>query len=193
MICGVSVCNLQSKKIIQQFNNYLINNPRKGITMNKKVLKAVNEQIQKEFESAYAYLAMSLVANDNSLPGTAHWLKMQWQEETSHAMKLIEHVHSRGGSVALKSIDIEQPKWSTLSNVFQSVYKHEHEITLSINSLYELALGEKDYPLQILLQWFINEQVEEEGSVNTIIDRLKMVGESGASLMLFDRQLGERA
>ena len=161
--------------------------------MNKKVLKAVNEQIQAEFESAYAYLAMSLLANDNSMPGTAHWLKMQWQEETGHAMKLIEHVHSRGGSVALKSINIDAPKWGSLSSIFQTVFKHEHQITLQINSLYELALSEKDYPLQILLQWFINEQVEEEESVNTILDRLKIVGESGASLLLFDRQLGERA
>lgn len=161
--------------------------------MNKKVLKALNEQIQAEFESAYSYLAMSLVCNDKSLPGTAHWLKMQWQEEMSHAMKLIDHAHSRGGSVQLKTIPIEQYKWSSLSGLFQTVLQHEQQITKRINALYELALGEKDYPLQILLQWFINEQVEEEESVNTIIDRIGMVGESGASLLLLDRQLGERA
>ena len=160
--------------------------------MNAKVLKAVNDQIQAELESGYQYLALSLLANDKSMPGTSQWLRMQWQEETGHAMKLVEHVHSRGGSVQLKSITVQQPKWKSLMNTFESVLEHEMSITKLINSLYELALSEKDYPLQILLQWYINEQVEEEGSVNTILERLRMVGESGASLLLLDRQLGER-
>ncbi|MBL7999885.1 MAG: ferritin [Candidatus Kapabacteria bacterium] len=160
--------------------------------MNKKVLKAVNDQIQAEFESAYAYLAMSLLANDKSLPGTSQWLKAQWQEEMSHAMKLVEHVHSRGGSVALKNINVEQFKWTNMLGLFENVLSHEQHITSLIHKLYELSLAEKDYPLQILLQWFINEQVEEEESVNTVIDRIKMVGESGASILLLDRQLGER-
>ena len=161
--------------------------------MNKKIQKAINDQIQAELESAYSYLAMSLLCNDKSLPGSAHWLRSQWQEETSHAMKFIEHVHSRGGSVSLKSISVDQPKWTNLEGMFRTVLKHEQAITNSINKLYELAVSEKDYPLQILLQWFITEQVEEEGSVQTILDRIALVGESGASLLLLDRQLGERA
>ncbi|MBL7973881.1 MAG: ferritin [Candidatus Kapabacteria bacterium] len=161
--------------------------------MNKKIQKAINDQIQAEFESAHAYLAMSLLCNDKSLPGCAHWLKSQWQEETGHALKLVEHVHSRGGSVTLKNITVEQPKWTNVEGLFKTVLRHEQAITNSINKLYELALAEKDYPLQILLQWFINEQVEEEGSVQAILDRIALAGEAGASLLFLDRQLGERA
>ncbi len=161
--------------------------------MNAAIMTAVNDQIQAEMESAYAYLALSLMANDKSLPGVAHWLKMQWQEEIGHAMKLIDHVHSRGGSVQLKSIGLEQPQWTSMLNLFETVESHEKRITASINALYEKALSDKDYPLQILLQWFINEQVEEEESVRTIIERVRLVGENGASLLLLDRQLGERA
>ncbi len=160
--------------------------------MNAKIIAAVNDQIQAEMESAYDYLAMSLLANDKSLPGVAHWLKMQWQEEIGHAMKLIEHIHSRGGSVQLRSIGLEQPQWTSLQGLLEVVESHEKHITSCIHKLYELSLSEKDYPLQILLQWYINEQVEEEESVRTIIDRVKMVGETGASLLLLDRQLGER-
>ncbi len=161
--------------------------------MNKKVLKAVNDQIHAEMESAYEYLALSCLANEHSLPGTAHWLKMQWQEELGHAMKLMGHVDSRGGSVQLRPLSVSQPKWSSLKNLFETVQSHEQNITKRVNALYELSLSEKDYPLQILMQWFINEQVEEEESVRTILDRLRITGETGASMLLFDRQLGERA
>ncbi len=161
--------------------------------MNAAVLSAVNAQVQAEMESAYTYLAMSLLANDHSLPGIAHWLKMQWQEEIGHAMKLVDHVHSRGGSVQLKPIGLEQPTWSTVLALFQQVEQHEKHITSLITKLYETSLAEKDYPLQILLQWFINEQVEEEESVRSIIERITMSGETGASLLFLDRQLGERA
>lgn len=160
--------------------------------MNNLVVKAVNDQIQAEMESAYSYLAMSLECNDKSLPGTADWLRKQYEEEMTHAMKLIEHVHSRGGSVTLQDIKIHKYTFNGMLNLFKDVLSHEKDITSKIHRLYELALAEKDYPLQMVLHWFINEQVEEEESCNAIIDRITMSGETGATLLLLDRSLGER-
>jgi len=160
--------------------------------MKEKLANAINDQIQAEFQSAYLYLAMSAWCAEANLPGCAHWLRLQWQEETMHATKLFDFIHSRGGSAHLK--DLKEPKrtYGSLVEVFESVRVHEQHITALINGLYELAVAEKDYPLQIVLQWFINEQVEEESQVMELIERLKMVGSDGPSIYLFDRQLATR-
>lgn len=160
--------------------------------MNANVRNAINTQVNAEFNSAYSYLAMSAYCQERNLPGCAHWLKLQWQEELDHAMKLIGHLQSRGEAVEFGSISSGSKNYSTITEVFETVLKHEQAITASINSLYELSISEKDHPLNILLQWFITEQVEEESSVSEIIERLKMVGESGTSLVLLDRQLAMR-
>jgi ferritin len=160
--------------------------------MKAKLVKAINEQIQAEFESAYLYLSMSAWCTENNYPGFAHWLKTQWQEETLHATKLYDFLHSRAASVHLQQIKEPARTFTSPLAVFEAVRKHEISITDRINKLYELALAEKDYPLQIVLQWFINEQVEEEANVIGIIDQLRMIGSDGPAVYLLDRQLASR-
>ncbi|MCX6140485.1 MAG: ferritin [Candidatus Kapabacteria bacterium] len=160
--------------------------------MKPKLVDAFNAQIQAEFQSAYTYLGMAAWFTENNLPGFAQWMRIQWQEETMHAMKLHDFLHSRGESVTLRALVAPSKKYSSAVQVFEQVRKHEQSITASINDLYELALKEKDLPSQIVLQWFINEQVEEEALVMEIIERLKLVGSDGPSVYLLDRQMAVR-
>ncbi len=162
------------------------------MAMKEKLVDAINEQIQAEFQSAYLYLSMASWFTDSSLQGFAHWMRIQWHEETMHAMKLYDFVHGRGASVTLLQIEAPQRKFKNAVEVFELVRKHEVAITERINVLYELAVQEKDLPLQIVLQWFINEQVEEESQVIEIIEHLKMVGSDGPSIFLLDRQMASR-
>jgi len=162
-------------------------------TMNAAVLTSVQEQIQAELESAYLYFALALQCKDRGLPGTARWLILQHDEERSHAMKFIEHAHARGQSVSLADIRIKKVQWESLEQLFRSVLEHEQYITGRIHAMYELAQRERDYPILPLLQWFIEEQVEEEEAVRTILDKIAMVGQTGSSLYLLDQELGRRA
>ena len=160
--------------------------------MKPKLVDAFNIQIQAEFQSAYTYLGMAGWFTENNLPGFSQWMRIQWQEETLHAMKLHDFLHSRGESVTLRPLTAPPKKYTSAVQVFEQVRKHEQNITSSINDLYELALKEKDLPSQIVLQWFINEQVEEEALVMEIIERLKLVGSDGPSVYLLDRQMSSR-
>lgn len=160
--------------------------------MKPKLVTAFNTQIQAEFQSAYVYLGMSAWFAENNLPGFAQWMHIQWQEETLHAIKLYDFLHSRGESVDLRALTAPTKKYSTPLQVFEQVRRHEQAVTMSINDLYELALKDKDLPSQIVLQWFINEQVEEEALIAGLIERLKLVGSDGPSIYLLDRQLSSR-
>jgi ferritin len=161
--------------------------------MLSKVLQdAINEQIRNEIQSAYLYLSMSAHCEAANLPGAAHWLRTQWEEELSHAMKLFKYVNERGGRVTLQSIEKPQAEFPSLLGIFQQVLAHEQKVTALINNLYSIAIKENDYATQIELQWFIKEQVEEEKNAVDIIDMLKMSGESGPALLMVDRQLGAR-
>ncbi len=160
--------------------------------MKPKLVEAFNIQIQAEFQSAYTYLGMAGWFTENNLPGFSQWMRIQWQEETLHAMKLHDFLHSRGESVTLRPLTAPSKKYTSSVQVFEQVRKHEQSITASINDLYELAFKEKDLPSQIVLQWFINEQVEEEALVMEIIERLKLVGSDGPSVYLLDRQMSSR-
>ena len=160
--------------------------------LSKPMLDAINSQIQKELYSAYLYLSMSIYFEQKNLPGFAQWLKVQFQEEQGHALKFLEFVQERGGGVVLRAIQQPPSTWNSNMEAFQEVLKHEQAVTASINALYEVALSEKDYPSQILLQWYINEQVEEEKNATDIINMLEMIGDSPVSLIMADRQLGAR-
>ncbi|GIV54614.1 MAG: ferritin [Candidatus Kapaibacterium sp.] len=160
--------------------------------MTKEILAAIQEQIQAELESAYLYFALALECKDRGLPGVAHWLMVQYDEERGHAMKFIEHAHARGQSVSLRDVHIKRVSWNTIGDLFRAVLDHERSITARIHALYEQAQREHDYPLLPLLQWFIEEQVEEEETVRTILDKIAMVGETGSSLYLLDQELGRR-
>jgi ferritin len=153
---------------------------------------AFNDQIQKEFYSAYLYLSMSNYFENKNLGGFAKWLRVQFQEEQEHALKFIHHVQERGGKVVLEAIQKPQGDWESNMAAFKQVLAHEQHVTASINALYETALAEKDYPAQILLQWYINEQVEEEKNAGDIIAQLEMIEERGTAVLMLDKALGKR-
>jgi ferritin len=155
--------------------------------------KAINEQIKHELNSAYLYLSMSAYCETLNLPGCAGWLKIQWQEEVTHGMKLFDMITSRGGQVTLQALDQPPSEFKSVREIFERVLAHEQKVTGLINALYGLAVKENDYAAQAELQWFVTEQVEEEQTASTILAQLDMIGESGAALMMLDRQLGLRA
>jgi ferritin len=160
--------------------------------MKENIVKAVNKQIQAEFESAYLYLAMSSYFESENLKGFANWMRVQWDEELQHAFKFYNMLIERDEKVEL--LDLKKPgnDFGTPMEAFKSTLEHEQFITGKINDLYNLALEEKDYPLQNLLHWFIDEQVEEENNVRDIIDQLKLIGENGTGLYMLDRELAQR-
>jgi ferritin len=123
----------------------------------------------------------------------AHWMRMQWQEETMHASKLFDFLLSRGASAHLLALTEPRKDYASATDVFEQVQHHEQYITSRINDLYDLAIEERDRPLQIVLQWFISEQVEEEAQVAEIVERLRLVGTDGPSIYLLDRELAQRA
>lgn len=161
--------------------------------MQPKLVVALNDQIRAEFQSAYHYLAMSAWCVEHNLPGMAHWMRMQWQEETMHATKLFDFLHHRGAAAHLQALEEPRREYASALDVFEHVRHHEQMITARINDLYDLAVAERDRPLQIILQWFINEQVEEEASVTEIVERIRLVGSDGPSIYLLDRELAQRA
>lgn len=153
---------------------------------------AMNEQINKEFFSSYLYLSMAAYFEERNLSGFAHWMRMQADEERGHAMRFYDFIVDRGGRVVLKAIDAPKTDWSSSLEVAQEVAEHEAKVTASIYSLYELAMQEKDYPAQTMLQWFINEQVEEEKNAAEIVANLKLIEERGTAVLMLDKQLGKR-
>ncbi len=162
------------------------------MTLSKSIQDAINTQINEELYSSYLYLAMAAHFDAENLSGFAHWMKVQAEEERSHAMKFYSYIYDRGGNVVFKGIAQPPAKFKSPIDVFKQVLEHELKITKSITKLYEMAVKEKDYASQILLQWFINEQVEEEKNDTEIINQLEMLGDSPVSLMMMDRRLAER-
>jgi len=160
--------------------------------ISKRIQDAINEQIVHEFFSSYLYLSMSAYFQGMNLPGFAHWMMIQSSEEYSHALKLYNHIIERGGKVELESIAKPKGDYKSPLDVMKKVLEHEQKITGLIHTLYELASKEKDYPGQIMLQWFVTEQVEEEKSANEVIHLLKQIGDAPAGLIMLDRQLGAR-
>jgi len=158
----------------------------------KPLQDRLNEQINFELFSAYLYLSMSAHFEAQNLPGFANWMRVQYQEETGHAMKFYKYVLDRNGIVTLKAIAQPATKFKKPLDVFKQVLEHEQKVTSLINKLYELALKGKDYAAQSFLQWFINEQVEEEKNASNIITMLEMIGDSPVSLIMADRQLAAR-
>jgi ferritin len=153
---------------------------------------AINEQINKEFFSSYLYLSMAAYFETKNLPGFAQWMYVQADEEHGHGMKLFKHLLERGGKAQLTGITGPQIDWKTSLDVFKHVQEHEAAVTASINNLYELALSEKDYPAQMLLQWFITEQVEEEKNAADIVQQLELIDARGTAVLMLDHQLGKR-
>jgi ferritin len=160
--------------------------------LSAKLLEALNLQINREFASAYLYLAMAAQCEARSLPGMANWMKRQATEEHAHGMRLFDHVCDRGGRVVLATIPQPPAEFGPPLEMFEQVLEHERNVTGNIHAVYELALEEKDYATQIALQWFINEQVEEEKSAGVIVDQLKAIPVGSSAVLFLDRQLGKR-
>jgi ferritin len=156
------------------------------------IQNAINEQIKNEVYSAYFYLGMSGYFEASNLPGGARWMRVQYEEELMHALKFFDFVHNRGGRATLLAIDQPPSNFQSPLDVFQRALEHEQKVTAMINNLYALATQENDYPAQVLLQWFITEQVEEEKNATRIVEQLKMIGDNGSALLILDRELGAR-
>ncbi len=153
---------------------------------------AINEQIKNELYSAYLYLAMSAHFETANLAGFAKWMRLQAKEEQEHAMKFFDYVLERGGQVELGAIAQPPAKFGTPLEVFEQVLGHEQQVTAMIHNLYKLAAKEDDFAAQIMLQWFVSEQVEEEKNANDIMAHLKMIEERETAMLMLDKQLGKR-
>lgn len=160
--------------------------------ISEKMLAAMNAQINAELHSAYIYLSMSAYFEDANLPGFANWMRVQAGEEVEHAMKFFDFINERRGRVLLEPIKAVPTEWASPLAAFEEAFKHEQKVTGLIHKLVGLANTEKDYPSQSFLQWFVDEQVEEEASADAIVQRLKLVGDAGQGLFMLDRECGAR-
>jgi ferritin len=158
----------------------------------KTMQDAMNEQIHKELFSSYLYLSMAAYFEERSLSGFTHWMRVQEAEERVHAMKFYDYILERGGKVILKAIEAPKNEWKSYLELAEEVAAHEASVTASIHALYELALKEKDYASQVMLQWFITEQVEEEKNASEIVANLKLADDHGTGVMILDHELAKR-
>ena len=158
----------------------------------KKLFDALNKQLNQELAAAYLYLSMAAYFEGTNHPGFATWMRAQSGEENQHAMKFWEHIYDRGGNVELLAIEKPRTDFKSPLDAFEAALAAEKHNTEQINKVYELAVAEKDYPAQVFLNFFIEEQVEEERSAQTLVDTLKQVGDSTSGLLLLDRELGQR-
>lgn len=160
--------------------------------LTKRVQGAMNDQLQKELQSAYVYLGMSAYCEDQSLPGFASWLRRQFDEEQQHAFKFYNFIIDRGARVELKQLDAPPTSYASPLAVFETALEHERAVTKAINELYDLVAKEKDFASQAWLDWFATEQVEEEKTVGQIVDDLQRVGASDSGLFFLDKDLAGR-
>ncbi len=159
---------------------------------NEGLQKAMNDQVRREFESAYIYLSMAAWMEDKNLPGFGAWLRQQAQEEAKHALKIFDHLIDRGCRVRLQSLGGPPVDFKSPLAVFEEVKQHEQLVTKSIDDLYGMALDGKDYASQVFLEWFITEQVEEERNSSQVFESVRRVGDNQAALVMLDRELGQR-
>ena len=160
--------------------------------LTKKIQDALNAQINAELASSYIYLAMAAYFEDNDLPGFAHWMTIQVQEELFHVQKFYHYVFERDGRVELTAIEGPPKEWESPLAAFEAAYKHEQYISGRIHELVALARAENDPPTENFLQWFVAEQVEEEASVTEIVDQLNLAGEKGNGMFMIDKELSTR-
>lgn len=160
--------------------------------MNKKVVDTINEQIKHELYSAYLYLSMSAHFEAAGFPGFAKWTRMQAEEEKVHAMKFFNFINERGERVVLQAIEQPPVEFGAPLAIFEEILKHEKLVTSLIHKCYAVAVEEKDYATQVMLHWFINEQVEEESNAQAIVDKLAMAEGHKSALFHIDNMVGAR-
>jgi len=157
-----------------------------------KMTKEINAQINRELYSAYLYLAMSADAANKGFKGAASWFAVQFGEEQGHAIRFMKYLQDQGAKVELQAIDAPRKEWKDLLDMFQNTLAHEKSVTANINKLMALAVAEKDFATQGALQWFINEQVEEEATDSEVLWMLEMSAGSKGALFMADKKLGDR-
>jgi ferritin len=157
-----------------------------------KMQDAFNEQMKHEFYSSYLYLSMSAYCEAANLPGFARWMRAQAREEAKHAVKIFDHVLDRNGRPVLYPIPQPPVDFASARDVFEQAYRHEQQVTASIDKIYGLAVDERDFASRVFLDWFVQEQVEEEKTSGLLAEQLKMVGEDRPGLLMLDRELGQR-
>jgi len=161
--------------------------------LNEKMQDAINEQINAEMYSAYLYLSMSAYFESEGLSGFAKWMRVQYDEEVFHAMKFFDYISERGGRVHLKAIEMPKHEWNSVIDVFTETLNHERHVSSLINNLVDLSIELKDHATNQMLQWFVEEQVEEESTAETILDELKLIGEAKSGLFMMNREMSQRS
>lgn len=159
--------------------------------MNSKVQDALNNQINHELFAFYSYLAMSAWLEANDWPNMALWMRQHSEEEQMHAMKIYDFVNDRNGIVTLQQIKQPTNEFDTVEQLFEAALEHERQVTASINAIYELAKRENDYPTQVLMEWFIQEQVEEEKLVEDALTMIRRAGNDPFQLLYVDGQIDQ--
>lgn len=160
--------------------------------MNKKLVDAINEQIKNEFFSAFLYLAMAAYAADKELPGFQNWLLVQAGEEQLHATKFVNYLNDRNERPIIKGFDDPKNEYASMLDLFEYALNHEKFVTSKINELMKIARETDDYAAVSFLQWYVDEQVEEESSFTSVVNKLKMVGDSGIGLYQLDKEMTAR-
>ncbi len=155
--------------------------------LSKKIEEICNLQVEKEGYSSHLYLAMAAWAEHEGFAGIAQWLYTQSEEEKEHMLKFISYINERGGSVVIPAFKKPPEEYKGIKEMFDDILKHEQYISASINEIVALCIEEKDYTTHNWIQWFVAEQIEEESSVQAIIDKLKLVGDK--NLYMFDRDI----
>lgn len=160
--------------------------------LSEKMQDALNGQLNAELYSAYLYVSMAAYFESANLPGFANWMRVQAQEEVTHAQKFYTYINERGSRVILRPIDGPPAEWDSPVAVFEAAYAHEQKVTGLISDLVNLAASENDHATNIFLQWFVTEQVEEEASADEVVQKLKLVGDVAGGLYMLDREMGQR-
>lgn len=161
--------------------------------MNKELLNLLNNQINEEMSSAFIYLSMSLYFEDLNYRGFAHWMRKQYAEEMEHADRFIKYLQDRGEKPILKTIEAPNQNWSSFTEIFETTLIHEKEVSQMIRSLMKSAIACEDYETQNMLNWFINEQIEEESNATYLLEKFKRIANNEAGIMALDRECAERA
>ena len=160
--------------------------------ISKRMADRINEQINKEIYSAYLYLAMSARMKEAGFKGVGNWLMIQYHEEMFHAMKFFNYLQDQGAAVQLKQVATPDFKETAVKDLFQHVLEHEKAVTKSIHEIMALAIEEKDYATQVLDQWYVDEQIEEEKNASEILQSIDLVGNTPQGVFLLNVELGKR-
>ena len=160
--------------------------------LNAQLENALNEQMNSELYSAHLYLSMAAYFETETLPGFAHWMRIQHSEEVSHALRIFDYINDRDGRAVINAIAQPPAEFESVQSAMEMAYDHERAVTAMIEDLYRVAQEHKDYATHVLLEWFIEEQVEEEKSALDIVDHLKRIGDDGTGLLILDGRLADR-